>query len=541
MEKKLYQWQEECLERWFANNGRGMVQAATGSGKTVLALTAVKRLEKKLEEESKEVPLKGQERQLHIKIVVPTGALMRQWYKALRGYLDNASESRGDAGNFQGVREKIGLRGNGCKDSADCKYMIYVINSARYELARQILAELKDGGKVLLIADECHHYGSGQNRLIFEFLPYIKEYEKNFFSLGLSATLPSGQVRHYLASALGGKIYSYGMDRASTQDTVCPYDIYHIGLAFQEEERQEYEELSARMKHLYSGLLRAHSILGKVEQKERYEILKGLCGSKNKKIAEAAAMYIKLSYKRKSLVCTASARTVCAYDLAERLADEEKILIFGERISQAEELYGLLEERFPGKAGRYHSKMGQMANKNVLERFRDGDIRILIACKAMDEGVDIPDVSAGIVLSGTSAQRQRIQRLGRIVRKKEGKERALLYYLHITETSEDSCFLPEGGENHIFEMEYFPEGRKFVNLPYDKAADKFLREMLREGAAGEKIKEAQRCIRLGCVRPDWRLGREEIAKRIKGAKRISDRNYWVCMKRIGDFATGEGK
>ena len=80
-----------------------------------------------------------------------------------------------------------------------------------------------------------------------------------------------------------------------------------------------------------------------------------------------------------------------------------------------------------------------------------------------------------------------------------------------------------------------------MNPPYDKAADKFLREMLREGAAGEKIKEAQRCIRLGCVRPDWRLGREEIAKRIKGAKRISDRNYWVCMKRIGDFATGEGQ
>ena len=74
---------------------------------------------------------------------------MRQWYKALRGYLDNASESRGDAGNFQGVREKIGLRGNGRKDSADCKYMIYVINSARYELARQILADLKDGGKEL--------------------------------------------------------------------------------------------------------------------------------------------------------------------------------------------------------------------------------------------------------------------------------------------------------------------------------------------------------------------------------------------------------
>ena len=40
MKRELYQWQEECLKRWFANHGRGMVHAVTGSGKTLLALTA---------------------------------------------------------------------------------------------------------------------------------------------------------------------------------------------------------------------------------------------------------------------------------------------------------------------------------------------------------------------------------------------------------------------------------------------------------------------------------------------------------------------
>ena len=46
---RLYDWQEECLDRWFANNGRGIVQAVTGSGKTLLALTAANRLEKTLD------------------------------------------------------------------------------------------------------------------------------------------------------------------------------------------------------------------------------------------------------------------------------------------------------------------------------------------------------------------------------------------------------------------------------------------------------------------------------------------------------------
>ena len=96
-EKKLYQWQEECLERWFSNQGRGMVQAVTGSGKTLLALTAADRLEQML----------GQE--LHVKIVVPSGALMRQWDRALREHLAPYGEKRPSVS----MRGLIGLRGSG--------------------------------------------------------------------------------------------------------------------------------------------------------------------------------------------------------------------------------------------------------------------------------------------------------------------------------------------------------------------------------------------------------------------------------------------
>lgn len=124
MEKKLYRWQEECLERWFANKGRGMVQAVTGSGKTLMALTAAARLEKMLAQD------------LHVKIVVPTGALMRQWDRALREFLtdhqtssdeecpprqhmdqgmpsgDTLSGKERPSRSFRGL---IGLRGGGCK------------------------------------------------------------------------------------------------------------------------------------------------------------------------------------------------------------------------------------------------------------------------------------------------------------------------------------------------------------------------------------------------------------------------------------------
>lgn len=161
--------------------------------------------------------------------------------------------------------------------------MIYVINSARYELARQILAELKNGYAVLLIADECHRYESGQNRLIFEFLPYIKPYEDCFFSLGLSATLPGGRALQYLSSVLGRRIYNYGMKQAAAMHTICKYDIYHIALPFLPEEKDVYTDITDQMNYLFSGLLRTHPFLKDMPLKERYELLRTLAGGKTEK------------------------------------------------------------------------------------------------------------------------------------------------------------------------------------------------------------------------------------------------------------------
>lgn len=523
MEKTLYQWQEACLKRWQANGCRGMVQAVTGSGKTLLALTAARWLEKNVNEN------------LKVKIVVPTGGLMRQWSRAIREFQAGV-RGREDEAEGKSQQKKIGMRGSGFKDAPGCDYMIYVVNSARYELARQILAELKRGDAVFLIADECHHYDSEQNRLIFEFLPFAGPAQERFFSLGLSATLPSGRAGAYLTSVLGRRIYSYGMEEASALGTVCRYDIFHIQLSFREEERDEYEELTDRITKLYCGLLRAHPILNRMGSGERFEMIRTLCGHKDRKIAKAAALYLQLIYKRKRLVCLAGDRIACACDLVRGLRSSEKILIFGERILQAEHLYKILQGEYPERVGRYHSQMGEQANKNALERFRTGDTRILIACKSMDEGVDLPDAAVGIILSGTAARRQRIQRLGRILRINEGKDRASLYYLHIEETSEDACFLPDGAEHMVFELEYCPEQREFFHPDYDEAADEVLEEMERAGFGEETIREAVHCLKLGRIRADWKRDPGHMERQIKDAGTTREKNYWVCMKKLKECA-----
>lgn len=515
MKKELYPWQEKCLEHWLSNHGRGIVQAATGSGKTLLALTAANRLEKE------------QKCELRVKIVVPTGALLRQWSQALEKFLVNS----GGVDKLE-VQRLIGLRGGGFHMTPDHRYMIYVVNSARYELARQILSDLQNGFAVLLIADECHRYESGQNRLIFEFSPYIGDNADRFFSLGLTATMPAGQARSYLESVLGRNIYSFDISQASKLQSICPYDIFHVELPFQQEEYAEYQEMTDRMTILYRNLLKVHPWLKDMSQKDSYEKLRALAGDKNRKVAESASLYMKLSYKRKSLVCTASSRVACACDLTERLPASEKILIFGERISQAEELYRLLRKRYHGRVGCYHSQMGTQANQNALNRFRDGDIRILITCKALDEGLDIPDVTVGIILSGTSVQRQRIQRLGRIIRNSEGKDIASLYYLHIPESTEDRVFLPDGGKCRILELKYIPDDRNFINESYENAALKLLNDMERKGIDTGKTAETIRCLQLGIVRSDWLEKPHKLDFKIQNAKNVQDKNYWICMKKM---------
>ncbi len=242
-----------------------------------------------------------------------------------------------------------------------------------------------------------------------------------------------------------------------------------------------------------------------------------------------------LSYKRKSLVALASARTACAADLVKRLEQQEKILIFSERTCQADELYQLLQTYYPEKVGRYHSKMGDQANKNALDRFRTGDIRILIACKAIDEGIDVPDASVGIIMSGTSTQRQRIQRLGRIIRKNDAKNKALLYYLHIQETSEDTCFLPDANEHRLFELAYDSDSRTFTNPVFDKKASLLLKEMQRINTNPEILSEVKRCLQTGRIKSDWLSEPDMLKEQIQKARYASDRNYWICMKKLHDF------
>ena len=92
------------------------------------------------------------------------------------------------------------------------------------------------------------------------------------------------------------------------------------------------------------------------------------------------------------------------------------------------------------RIGRHRRPVAEIADiaclrSKLCERFADGRYRAIATSKVLNEGVDVPDASVAIIISGSGSVREHVQRLGRILRKKEGK-RAVLYELVTARTGE---------------------------------------------------------------------------------------------------------
>ena len=404
-----YRWQEECLAAWEKNNCRGIVQAVTGAGKTILAVKAIKKIWQACGDD------------LWTVIVVPTRALMLQWNRILlSSFLEEHAPKKS-------------------------QFQVCVVNSARYRLARQMLAKLRDGKTVLLVADECHHYASAENRKIFEFVPLTPDAPGQYFALGLSATVNDRDSADILESALGRIIFRYSYNRALREGAVAEFRLVQVALHFRKDEYEAYQELSERMKRLRTQLYSCYPLLKK-DSSSFFAVLQTLAKDDCSYTGVLAKSFLHLSYQRKKIVCMAENRVLCVQHLLRGIDIRRKVLIFSERIEQAETLFTQLKQIYGSKVGKYHSKAGKQANDNALDRFRNGEILILITCKALDEGVDVPDAEIGIILSGTGMERQRLQRLGRILRRSDKKKAACLYYLFILESMEEKSYVPLRGE-----------------------------------------------------------------------------------------------
>ena len=75
--------------------------------------------------------------------------------------------------------------------------------------------------------------------------------------------------------------------------------------------------------------------------------------------------------------------------------------------------------------------------REVLAGFNQGEYGVIVTSRVLNEGVDMPAANVAVILSGSASVREHVQRLGRILRRGEGK-RALLYEVVTRGTAEEN-------------------------------------------------------------------------------------------------------
>jgi len=496
----LHKWQTECLELWAKNKYRGIVNAVTGAGKTVLALTAIERL------------FEAVEKELFIKIVVPQTFLASQWKDELKRRLGVAST---DIGLYCGNNKDNGRR-----------YMIYVVNSARYSLARHIMSDLNSGRAVFLIADECHHYGSTENKRIFDFYKVAKK-NAPYFALGLSAT-PEIVNFDVITTPLGPEIFYYSFDRALQDHIISRFILFSIRLEFTPDEREDYEYLSERLSHYLGLIYKKRPELKDMASDRFFAQLRSLTAQESE-VAGAARSALNLMYKRKTLCNLAAERTACALSIVGSLPAQSRIILFCERIQSAEILHNALSRLYPKQTGLYHSKMTAHARQGVLESYKLGALRLLVCCKALDEGLNIPSTDAGIIVSASMSARQRVQRMGRVLRR--SKKIKQVFYLYVGRSTEDRELAlglnAVGSTLPIITLRYMSGA--FIHTEYERLRKNVLEYVFQRRHDPELLNALDQNLDLALIRGDFLLPETICRENIQKGDSIAERNYWTSV------------
>ena len=512
---ELYQWQKRCLSAWEKNGRRGIVNVVTGAGKTVLALEAWKRLRSLYPE-------------LRLRIVVPTIPLANQWKQAIL----RAAETE---------EERPGLFGGDRRDRPDRRVMIYIINSARETLSGHIKKELALHHPLFLVGDECHHYQSRENRKIFRFAEEETDVPDGlYFCMGLSATPFDTADDVFLRRVLGREVFRYGFDQGVEEGIISPFFLCSVSVSFLGKESMQYAELSEKISVLLARIYKIYPSLKGLPEADFMRALSAIAKKADMDPSEPAVAFLLLTYRRKEISVLAECRTRCCRELLKRLDPSDRVLIFCERTEQAEAVCRNISRFGPGRCGLYHSGMTKEARKRVMDAFRENSNRILVSCRCLDEGIDVPDANIGIVISSSAVPRQRIQRLGRLIRRRDGKDAACLYYLYVREASDDAAYL-SGLENcEAFDLRYYSAEEVFSADIYEYAGRELLRRAEEKGVSREYLKELRRCLADGLPRADCLLPDKLQNEKVQKAESSHEKNYWRVMRKMGGLVR-EGK
>lgn len=298
----------------------------------------------------------------------------------------------------------------------DFYYEVLVINTARKRKA--LIADV-------IILDEVHNFASEKS------LPAIRQAICTYM-WGLSATIERQDERHVQIYAICPLIDRVGIEEGHKYGYISPFRVYNLAITLTGKDREEYNQINDRYHHYFAFFDHKFSTANGIIQNPSYakNYAKRLSMEPGQVIGLARS-FMKYMNLRRTFLYNHETKIEAACEIASKM--QGKIITFGSNVEMVNEL----TKRMGKEAKAYHSGQSKTTRENTLRKFNETEeIRILNTARALDEGADIQGLENAIVCSGTSTKRQNIQRLGRIIRAKQGKQ-ALMVNIFIENTQDE--------------------------------------------------------------------------------------------------------
>jgi len=399
----LRNYQEDAISSWESKDYKGIIEMATGTGKTIVGIKAL------------DIFLKT--RGISI-IFAPTIEICNQWKKDIKKFLKFDELILINSKNKSWKRD---LESSIHNFSNNRLKNILIIST--YESLENLLKIIKkiSNATYFILGDEVHSFGSEKRSKFLE--EDLSNINSNF-RLGLSATpkrLFDDEGNEKIEKFFGGTIFNYHIGKAIKDHHLVEYNYHLKPINLSSLEYKKYLELTKKIKKNYH--------LSKEDDANKY-----------------FEIFI---HQRAKILKNAEEKLRVFKEIIRDLRIEEKLkftISFCIDSTQLEEESKILDKErvIYSKVTGYESSEER---NNILDSFEKGNIQFILSMKILDEGVNIPKIRNAIILSNSRNPREYVQRRGRVLRKAENKKIAEIYDFLVMPPKEENL------DEELFELE----------------------------------------------------------------------------------------
>ncbi len=389
--------QVEAVNAWIDNDFRGTILYSTGTGKTEIALECAKRFAfvstSSLSSPSS-LPF------LNILLIVPRIILIEQNIKRLVSY----GIPKEKIGAYFGERKEI-------REITVCTYQSVIRNLDIIRRSNMVIFD-----EVHLIRDTAKIF-----RKIFDVV--IEDHKKAI--LGLTATLDETDLsKYHTILTLLPPVKRYPIRKAVNDKRLAKPIVIPLKVNLTEKEQNDYDTYTSKIKKI-SNRFKRYDAESMTVLLRKGGFVSGM----------AKAWFLNVR-KRKLLLSYAENKLLSAVNLITTKFPNEKIMIFSETIDSITKLRDMLESQGT-KSMIIDSNISSRKRQEILNQWGI-EFYPLLSVHTLEIGFDIPQVRIEIILATTSNMNQVIQRIGRVIRKYEGKDIALIYVIYVSDTKDDN-------------------------------------------------------------------------------------------------------